>query len=300
MNFLLIAICLISGYSLRTTGIIPSNGYKSINAWILYVAFPAVALHYVPSIQWNLKLLLPLSVPIIIWFGAWITLRLCTSPFQLDAKTSGVLLLTAGIANTSFIGFPLTQAYFGNEGLRVAIICDQMTFVMLSTFGVMSAMHCANSGRADLRKMLIGLIKFPPFVATAAALILPKFISLAAVDPLLQNLSATLIPLALFSVGIQLQFSEWKNEIKFLVLGLGYKLFIAPAIILGIAFISGIRGIVAQTSVFEAAMAPSITAVIIAGQYELRPRLATLMASLGIILSFLTTFLWWLLLRFFN
>lgn len=297
MNVLLIAVCLIAGYSLRTCGILPRDAHKGINAWILYIAFPAVALHYIPSIDWSFDLLLPLTMPFVVWCGAWLILKLFSKRLQLDAGTFGGLLLTAGISNTSFIGFPLTQAYLGDEGLRIAVICDQLTFIVISTLGVVSAIHTAHSGDVSVRKMAAGLLKFPPFVSFVAALSLPHFISLAPLDPLLQTLAGTLIPLALFSVGMQIRFSHWRKEAKFLALGLGYKLFIAPAIILALVLISGVRGIIAQATVFEAAMAPSITAAIIAGQYELNPKVSNLMASIGIMVSFATTVLWWLLLR---
>ncbi len=298
MNFLLIAVCLLAGYFLRVSKILPQDAHKGINGWILYVAFPAVALHYIPSIKWNFELLLPLIMGLLVWFGALLVIRLASSTFQVDIKTFGALLLTAGFGNTSFVGFPLTQAYFGKEGLRIAVICDQLSFIVLSTFGVVSAMHLAHSENKSLRSIVLGLVKFPPFISFVAALLLPHVIPLAALDSLLQNLAGTLVPLALFSVGMQIEFAEYKNQIKFLFLGLGYKLFIAPAFIFGIAYLCGMRGIVAQTSVFEAAMAPGITAAIIAGQYELNPRLSNLMASIGLIVSFVTTFFWWFLLRY--
>jgi len=297
MNFLLIAACLLAGFFLRATKILADDAHKGINAWILYVAFPAVALHYIPAIQWNFELLLPLTMPLIVWFGAWIFLKIFSTPFYIDTKTFGALLLSAGLGNTSFVGFPLTQAYFGNEGLRIAVICDQLTFIVLSTFGIIAAMHSAHAGNTNLKKIFFGLIKFPPFVSFIAALTIPHIISLSPIDSLLEKLSATLVPLALFSVGMQIQLSEWKNEKKFLFLGLGYKLFIAPLIILGIVLPAGMRGIVPQTSVFEAAMAPSITAAIVSGQYNLNPKLSNLMVSVGILLGFATTAVWWFVLQ---
>jgi malate permease and related proteins len=297
MNFLLIAVCLLSGFFLRIAKILPPDSNKGINAWIMYVAFPAVALHYIPSIQWKLDLLLPFAMPFIVWFGAWITLKIFSPLFKLGVNSFGALLLTAGLGNTSFVGFPLTQAYLGNDGLRVAVICDQLSFIVLSTFAIISAMHLAHSENKNPRVLLIGLVKFPPFISFIAALLLPHVISLAPFDPLLNKLADTLVPLALFSVGMQIQFSEMKSKMKFLMLGLSYKLFIAPIIILGIAFLSGVRGIVAQASIFEAAMAPGITASIIAGEYDLDPKLSSMMASVGLVLSFITTFIWWLALK---
>jgi len=76
MNFLLIVVCVLSGYFLRAAKVVGKNAHTGINAWILYVAFPAIALEHLPYIKWSLELLLPLSMPFIIWIGAWIFLKI--------------------------------------------------------------------------------------------------------------------------------------------------------------------------------------------------------------------------------
>jgi predicted permease len=47
---------------------------------------------------------------------------------------TGCLILTAGLGNTSFLGFPIIEALYGQEGMKTAILVDQPgTFVVLST-----------------------------------------------------------------------------------------------------------------------------------------------------------------------
>jgi predicted permease len=116
-------------------------------------------------------------------------------------------------------------------------------------------------------------------------------------DPLLTKLASTLVPLALFSVGMQIQFSDWRCEFPSLTLGLAYKLLLAPALVMGAAMAFQLKGIIAQTSVFEAAMAPMVTSAILASEYRLNSRLANLMVSVGILLSIVTTGFWWFILR---
>jgi malate permease and related proteins len=297
MSFLLIAICLISGLVLRSSGILPENSHRGINAWILYIALPAVTLLYVPALTWSSALILPLTMPFLVWSGAWITLKLFARHFALDKGTQAVLLLTAGLGNTSFVGFPLTQAYFGDEGLRIAVICDQMNFIALATLGVMTALNASHSADSGMKTMVRGIIRFPSYLAFVAALILPRFISFEPLNPLLTKLGATLVPLALFSVGLQMQFSEWRRELPSLSLGLIYKLLIAPGLVLGAALAFQLKGIIGQTSVFEAAMAPMVTSAILAVEYQLNPRLSNLMVSVGLLISIATTGLWWLILR---
>ena len=115
---------------------------------------------------------------------------------------------------------------------------------------------------------------------------------------MLQKLGDTLTPLALASVGFQLQLSHIKGELKQLSVGLLYKLILGPALIalLYVVLLGG-SGQVMQVTLFEAAMAPMITAGIIAVDHDLNPPLVTLMLGIGIPLSFLTLPAWWWLLR---
>jgi predicted permease len=297
MNFFLIGISLAAGIVLRKSGVLPENAHKGINAWILYIALPAVALLYIPALTWSSDLIFPVAMPLLVWIAAWFGLKLFARRLQLDAGTHAALLLTAGLGNTSFIGFPLTQAYFGEAGLRIAVIYDQINFLVLATLGVMTALKGVHGPGPAKRVILRSIFHFPPLIASLAALILPRFIGLHALTPLLEKLSATLVPLSLFSVGMQIQFSEWRREWKPLSLGLVYKLLVAPALVFIAALAFQLKGIIPQASVFEAAVPPMITSAIMATEYQLNPRVANLMVSAGIILSIFTTVLWWLLLR---
>ena len=111
-------------------------------------------------------------------------------------------------------------------------------------------------------------------------------------DPLLEALGATLVPMALFSVGLQLQLKEWKSDVKLLSLSLIYKLILAPLVIFSILYMLNINSLTGKVAVFEASMSPMVTPAIIATQYGLNPKLANLILSVGIIIGFFSTFIW--------
>ena len=293
MNFLLIAFCLTAGWLLQRSSILPKDAHRGINIWILYIALPSVALFYVPAITWTTELIIPVMMPFIVWIGAWAAIKLAARRFAMVKTTQSALLLTAGLGNTSFLGFPLTQAYFGEEGLRIAVICDQLSFVVLSTLGVMTAIHASSDGKANITKITGNIFRFPPFLAFVVAILLPQFANLQLFNPLFEKLANTLIPLALFSVGLQVRFSELKNDARNLALGLTSKLILAPALLLLVALLAQAKGVIPQTSVFEAATAPMITSAILATEYRLNPRLSNLMVSVGVPLSLVTTAIWW-------
>ena len=297
INFVLIGVCIAIGFLLRALKLVPDNAHKGINTWIIYMAIPAVALKYIPAIKWSSDLLLPALMPVIVWTGSWLVFKIYSLKFQLSPATRAALTLTAGLGNTSFVGFPLIQAYYGEQAISIAVISDQITFVLMATVGAMMAMSTANGKGLDVKGTALKLLQFPPFVAFLLALILPRFVDLAPINPFLDKIAVTLVPLALFTVGLQLNFSGWQSEIKLLTIGLGYKLIVAPLIIIGSAIALHLQGITPQIAVFEAAVAPMITAGVLADQYNLNPKLANLMVCSGVLISFVTTGLWYFVLQ---
>lgn len=293
VNFLLIAICLFTGWLIQVRNILPKGGHRSINAWIIYLALPAAALKYVPGIHWSYSMMLPALMPVLIWSGSWAAISAYSRFARLDKKTEAALIIITGLGNTSFIGFPLIQAYYGEQWISVAAICDQISFALLATVAAALAIKASGKGTSDFRTVAGKLFFFPPFIAILIALIVPHFLSLDALEPLFSKLAATIAPLALFSVGMQLRFSNFAGEIKHITAALTYKLLIGPGIILLIALAFHLSGMVAKISVFEAAVGPMISAGILAEDFELNPELCNLVVSIGIMASFITTALWY-------
>jgi predicted permease len=108
------------------------------------------------------------------------------------------------------------------------------------------------------------------------------------VNPLLDKLVATLSPMALFSIGLQLKFGAIKQEWKLISAGLLYKLLLAPCLVLALAFLLSATGNLAKISVFEAAMSSHITASLLTAQSGLNPRYCSLVVGVGIITGLMT------------
>ena len=276
---------------------LPDDSYKAVNAWVINIALPAVALKYIPQIDWDISLVLPFSMPFIVWVGSYLFVRLTSRFIDMDRKTRAALFLTAGLGNTSFMGFPLTEAYYGAEGLKIAILCDQACFVVMATLGILAASRASNEGKFSIAPILRKILFFPPFIAFCLAFLLPNFVSLVPLESLFTGLALTLVPLALFSVGLQLQLRSWREDARLLSVALTYKLCLAPLLVLLVALAFNLTDLIARISIFEAGMAPMVTGVIIANEYNLNPKLANSILSIGIPLSLITTFLWTLVLN---
>jgi len=143
---------------------------------------------------------------------------------------------------------------------------------------------------------------FPPFLAVLAALILRPFAFPEIVESILDRLAITLIPIALIAVGLQLRLDpkHLKREFKPLLWGLGFKLFLGPALMLLLYVgVFQLRGTETHIILVESAMAPMITAGILATEYGLDSDLSSLMIGVGIPISLITIPAWNYIFAFF-
>ncbi len=298
VNLVLLASCFLMGIFLRKTGRFPANTPPVLNGFVIYVSLPALTLFHIHKLQMAPGLVLTALMPWLLFGLGFLYFRFIGKWAGLPLGSIGALLLVGGLGNTSFVGLPMIEAFFGKEYLGVGIIADQLgSFLVLSTFGVLVA-TVYSSGGCSPREMARKILLFPPFQALVLAFILRPVPFPDLVNQLLQKLGDTLTPLALASVGFQLRLNQFRGELKALAVGLGYKLILGPALmaLIFVAVLGGSGGVV-QVTLFEAAMAPMISAGIIAIDHELNPTLVTLMIGVGIPLSFLTLTGWWWLLH---
>lgn len=299
-NFLIILVCICAGIYLRKSGTLPKDAHKGINSWIINLGLPAVSFKYLPMLKFEPELLFLALSPLLIWMFGWlyITMYGALSPQKISKATLGGLKLTALLSNTSFVGFALIIAYFSEKEIGIAIICDQITFAILSTIGIFVAIRSSQDQKLQASLLFKKVFTFPPIWGFVLALTLPHFIDLSPLAIFFDKIAATVGPLALFSIGLQLRFGGWASEVKHISVALLYKLMLAPAVVMLVALAFGLKGMVPKIAVFEAAMPTLVTAGIVADQYNLNPKVSNLIVGVGIALSFVTTGIWWLVLEY--
>ena len=300
-NLILLFVCLIIGIVLKKSKIIPENFHTSLNAFVINISLSAFSLYYISKIELNSSVIYPVLV---VWIGIFAAILFFAGLgkiFGWKSSLIGALIMCAGFGNTSFVGIPLIQAMYGEEGLKTVMLVDQPGFVALSTVGILVANFYSGS-KDSLLKHLSKILKFPPFIAFVIALLLNVFsIEIPKdFDEVLMKLGATTVPLALVSVGSQMQWKKIEKKEGFhLFIGLLFKLVLLPLLILVIyKYIFHQSGDVIEICILEAAMAPMITAAIIASAHDLEPKFCNLMVAVGIPLSILTVGIWHLILPF--
>jgi predicted permease len=296
-NIAVLVACLVVGVLLRASGRLPDNATATINGFITNVALPALIVVYVHGTELRVELVGAVLMPWVLFaLGAAVFWTLAQT-FSFSRGTTGALMMLGGLGNTSFVGLPMIESFYGAGFLSIGILIDQLgTYLVLSTLGI--AVACVYSGEStSLGDVARRVATFPPLLAMLLALALAPVPFPDWLTATLQRLGATLAPLALVSVGMQLRLGALADNRIALVAGLAFKLLLGPAL-LALAYVE-LMAEQPQTMrviVFEAAMAPQIGASIVAIQHNLNPPLVTLMVGVGTLLSFVTLPLWWLLL----
>jgi predicted permease len=293
-NILMLFACLAIGMALRKFHRVPDNAHTAINAFIVNVALPALILQQIHGLKFDVAMVYAVLMPWILFAISAAIFWAVGRQLNLPRTTTGALAVVGGLGNTSFIGLPMIESFYGANGMPTGILIDQLgTYLVLSTVGIV--LICAYSEGA-VTKMEVGkrIATFPPLIALALAVALIPVGYPALVGSVLSRISGTLAPLALVSVGLQLRLSEFSDNRSLLAMGLGYKLVLGPLLIMAVyAGLIGLHGRTTEVTLFEAAMPPQLGGSIVAIQYGLDARLISLMVGVGTIAAFLTLPVWW-------
>lgn len=294
-SFILIFTCFLLGIFFRRYQFLPSNTPQVLNRFVIYISLPALTLSQIHRLNLPEGVLIPISMSWILYPVGVGFFYLFGKYNRISQKTLGTLMLTGSLGNTSFVGFPLLEALYGVGALSIGVLVDQPgTFLVAGTLGVATAAYFSGAG-VSAKQILKRIFSFLPFLALLLAFSLRWLPFHEAAYSVLDRLGSTLVPLSLISVGMQLHFhpEKIKTNLKYLCWGLGFKLILAPlffaVVYLGIFHQ---RGEVVLITLVESAMAPMITAGILATEYDLDVDLANLMLGIGIPLSLITVPVW--------
>lgn len=295
-TMVLLLICFAAGVLARRLSGLPVDSYRVLNGWVLNVSLPALVLRSVHTVSLVPRLFLGAGV---LWVEFIVIAGLALVAVRRGWATpqvAGAFALCAGLGNTAFVGLPLIESLGGLEAVPSAALIDQLgSFGVLSFVAVPFAVSLGG-GHATLRAVLGRVVRFPPFIALVLALLLRPVAFPPALDLPLARLADMLSPLALASVGWQLDLSALRGQRRRMALGLVYKLGLAPAFAFVLLWaLHGHFGLEERVTIAQAGMAPMVTAGVIAIDNGFEAPLASGMIALGVLASLATVPAWWAL-----
>jgi predicted permease len=296
-NFIIIFLCLFLGAALKYVQRFPRSSALTINLFIIYISLPALILNKFPPLLKSLKLTglwwVPISMAWITFILSWFFISTIGRKLNWSRAKTGALILTAGLGNTSFVGFPLLEAILGKNAIPIGILADQPgSFLIVSSLGIFIAAKYSGEV-ASYKFILKKVFTFPPFLALLSSVAWTFFGNPGSeiVNEAFEKIALTLVPLALFSVGFQtdFNFSVIKRRMNPLLIGIGFKLFFLPIFFYLLYYkLFAFSGDYLQVTILESAMATQITSAVVASEFNLDAELANLMVGITIPLSLIT------------
>jgi predicted permease len=171
------------------------------------------------------------------WFVAARLLRL-------SRPRTGAVICAVLVANTAYLGYPLTVALLGRDHLSTGVLFDVLVSgpaLMLGAFGVAAAFgNRAGEGlRARVRTFFL---RNPPLYAAILGLLAPKALAPTVLVDASQVLAVAILPIGFFAVGATLAEGAEHGELPFpppvtppIALAVFGRIVLAPALLMLLA-----------------------------------------------------------------
>lgn len=298
-NFFLVLIYLLVGTQLRRVRQFPAETGIVLNQYVLYVALPALVLQKMPLLEFSAQLWMPAVLPWVLLLITVAAVMLAGKLWNWERPVIGALLVVLPLGNTSFLGFPMVEAFYGDSGLPFAIIYDQAgSFLALATYStILAAWFNPATDKPTGKQILAKVILFPAFIAMLLGLALKGWSYPPFMDLLLDSLASTLVPVVMIAVGFQFRLQLDGGQTVPLIFALVFKLLLMPLMALGLLWMFEPRPLLMQVAVFEAAMPPMVSAGALAIGAALAPRFVATLIGAGLFCSFISLPFWYWLLQ---
>jgi predicted permease len=286
------------GYALSRLSVVPSELVAdALNRFAIYLCLPALILLHVPTLEPDFSLLPLVATPWLILLLTLAVIPWVSRVMGWSREVTAVLLVLLPLGNTSFLGFPLVSALYGQEALPFAVIYDQFgSFLMVCTHVLIVVAWFGTGARPTPAGVIGRMTRFPPFLALCVALVFGHDWLNGVWWTLAEGLTYLLLPAVTVAIGLSLKWSLARPMIGPLCFGIASKLVILPAIVfLGLWWLGQWwvwESLVVQVALLEAAMPSMITAAALLSQAQIKPELSNAMVAWTVMLSVLTVPVW--------
>jgi predicted permease len=199
------------------------------------------------------------------------------------AMTASVLFYNSGN-----YGVPVAQLAFGGAGLSV-----QAVMVMLqnfTNFTIGLGLHAGGREGANHRETLAAIFKLPMIYTFIGACIW-RAGGWPLASPLgsaLHFLADGLVPIALVTLGAQMANLESHRFSREMALTLFLRLMLAPLIGFAIAWVMGIRGVLAQALVVSTCFPTAVNSALLAMEFDNEPEYSAAVVFYSTVFSMIT------------
>jgi auxin efflux carrier (AEC) len=288
VTILSIIIMIGLGYFLKRIDFLTEKDIDPFNRIVMYILLPCMIFHAIYSA--DLSLLSKLGIlPFIILISSvatGIVSYFILKQLKLDDITLWSVLVTVMIANTAFMGYPVTLGIFGQEGFLRAIFCDIATLCIFLMLSFVLILKFGGTVKTAVRKITF----FPPLWAVVLGLCF-NFLNIP-IGPVIDNtvnyLGQGAIPLIMIALGLSIDFSAIKRSKSMIIFTSIMKLAFFPLVAFFVASQLGLIDLQYKISIIEAAMPSGMMSLLLVITYKLDFELTSDCILINTVISLIT------------
>ena len=221
----------------------------------------------------------------------WIIARL----LKFSRPQAGAVILAASFPNVTYLGLPVLEQVFGHWARSVAIQLDLFAASpLVFTVGIMIARHYGED--EGTHSPMLSFLNTPPFIAAFIAVLLNlnHISSPVWIDGVLQQLSAAVVPLMLFSLGLALSWNTFRlKNVPYVIPVILVKLLLMPLCVIEMLPYLTMTDEYKTAAVIDMAMPSMVLGIIFCDRYKLDSSLYAMAVTVTTLFSILTLPFWY-------
>lgn len=280
------ALMILVGILLRKTNILSQNHSSLLSRIVINISLPSLIFINIATANISGEMI---YLPIISFSISFICILIAVIYSKIRRYTkvkTWTIIILVSLMNTAFVGYPIVMGVFGNEGFVRAIFFDMAMAIMLVFFGmILSSLFGGNR-----KEVMLNGLKFVPLWALFFGIIFNLFnIPMGYVlESSLTYLGNSTIPLIMLSLGLTINFADFKSYLSDTIFVSGVRLLLAPLLLSILLSYFGVGGMIMKVSVLESAMPTAMNALVLAITYDLDVELVSSAVFVTTILSVVT------------
>ncbi len=261
-------VLIIIGFICGKTGVVTQEGKKVLSNLLVTIIMPAMILNsylssdFNPQVLNNLLLAFGLSTAAIL-FAMAVSFLLT---FKMKTNNKKVLWFAFSYSNAAYMGFPLIQGLFGDEGMLYASAFATMFNVIVWSVG-----YAVMSGETKGKQIAKSVSKSPVTYAVILGLViyLCRIPLPTVIKQPISLVGSMTTPLSMIIIGVMIAGSKVKSILgnKEVWLSVAVRLVLIPAITFGLFYLFGIGGMVGSVILIQAACPTAATTSVLAIQF---------------------------------
>ena len=276
------------GYFLKRIDFLSEKDIDPFNKIVMYILMPCMIFHAIYNA--DLSLIPKLGIlPFIILassFATGIASYFILKQFKLDDIKLWSVLVTVMIANTAFMGYPVTLGIYGQAGFLRAIFCDMATLCIFLILSFVLILKFGGTVKTAVKKIAF----FPPLWAVVLGLCF-NWLNIpigSVLDYTVNYLGQGAIPLIMVTLGLSIDFSALSRSKSMIVFTSIMKLAFFPIVAFLIVNYLGLVDLEYHVAIVEAAMPSGMMSLLLAITYNLDYELTSDCILINTVISLIT------------